>query len=299
MTTTPPPTQLVVLGDGLSDAGRFGELTKNAYPPSPPFHNGRWTNGPTWVETLANHLGWSLDPADNLAQGGTTTGYLNINEPLRAALQLGPEAPIRGVLAQADTLAERGALDPTALHVVWAGGHDIGAFLDYGQPDPFTNPPSDNIATAIGILAAAGARRFLLATIPDVGATPAYAGTERAATATAICQALNDGIRAIAAALPAELGVEIIVFDAAAVFVDVATNPGAHGITHVAEAYLPNDHIDFTNPLQARHRFPDHRRGLDPDEFMSFWSLAAGRRVHDALAVAAADLLRAHFDLTR
>lgn len=38
-------TKLIVFGDGLSDQGRFGVLTKNRYPPSPPFANGRWTNG--------------------------------------------------------------------------------------------------------------------------------------------------------------------------------------------------------------------------------------------------------------
>lgn len=299
MSPTPTPTRLVVLGDGLSDQGRFGELTHNAYPPSPPFHDGRWTNGPTWVETLASRLGWSLDPTDNLAQGGATTGYLNINEPLRAALQLGLDAPIRGVLAQAETLAERGPLDPTALHVIWAGGHDIGAFLDYGQPDPFTSPPSDNIATAVRLLAAAGAQRFLLPTMPDAGSSPAYSGTEDATTATTICQALNEGIRTLAATLPDQLGIEIIVFDAAAVFVEVATNPAAHGITHVSEAYLPDDQIDFTNPLQARHSIPEDRNGADPDKFMSFWSLAAGRRVHDELATAAADLLRTYLELPR
>lgn len=293
------PNRLVVLGDGLSDQGRFGALTNNVYPPSPPFHDGRWTNGPTWVETLAAHLGWSIDPDDNLAQGGATTGYLNINEPLRAALQLGPDAPIRGVLGQAETLTGRESLDPAALYVIWAGGHDVGAFLDYGQPDPFTNPPSDNIATAIRALANAGARRFLLPTMPDAGSTPAYAGTERATTATAICEALNAGLHTIAATLPDELGIEVIVFDAATVFVEVATNPAAHGITHIDEAFLPDDQIDFSNPLQARHTIPPKRTGVDPDEFMMFWSLAAGRRVHDALAAAAANLLRSHLGLPR
>jgi hypothetical protein len=123
-----------VLGDGLSDSGRFGVLTDGAYPPSPPFHDGRWTNGPTWIETLASRLGWNLDPA-------------------------------------------------------------------------------------------------------------------------------------------------------------------AYGITHIDEAYLPDDEIDFANPLRARHEIPAHRTGVDPDGFMSFWSLAPGRRVHDALATAAANLLSAYFDV--
>jgi phospholipase/lecithinase/hemolysin len=94
MPSTPAPTRLVVLGDGLSDQGRFGEPTNHAYPPSPPFNGGRWTNGATWVETLARHLGWSLDPDDNLAQGGATTGCADIDEPLRGALQLGPDEQI-------------------------------------------------------------------------------------------------------------------------------------------------------------------------------------------------------------
>jgi outer membrane lipase/esterase len=291
----PTPTRLVVLGDGLSDSGRFGPLTHDAYPPSPPFHGGRWTNGPTWVETLASHLGWALDPADNLAQGGATTGCLNINEPLRATLQLGPDAPIRGVLAQAEALAERRNLDAAALSVIWAGGHDIGASFDCGHPDPFTDPPSDNIATAVRTLAAAGARRFLLPTMPDAGSTPAYVGTERAATATAICAGLNEGIRHLADALPAQLGIEVVIFDAAAVFAAIAGDPAAYGIRHVTEAYLPDDQIDFTDPLRARHGIPNDRIGVDADEFMWFWSLAAGRRVHDALAQAAADLLSEHF----
>jgi phospholipase/lecithinase/hemolysin len=135
--------------------------------------------------------------------------------------------------------------------------------------------------------------------MPDAGSTPAYIGTERAAIATEICAALNEGIRHIADTFPAELGIEVVIFDAAAVFAAIATDSAAYGITYVTEAYLPDDQIDFTHPLRARHSIPDDRIGVDPDEFMSFWSLAAGRRVHDALAQAAADLLRAHFHLPR
>ena len=53
----PSYSRIVVFGDGLSDAGHFGRLTTNRYPPSPPFHEGRWTNGPTWVEHLARLSG--------------------------------------------------------------------------------------------------------------------------------------------------------------------------------------------------------------------------------------------------
>jgi outer membrane lipase/esterase len=124
-------SRIVVFGDGLSDGGFFGRLTGNRYPPSPPFFEGRWTNGPTWVEVLAVQSGWRLDAKDNHAQGGATTGRFNINAPLRDKLAIAADVPIVGVLAQIERAAATpGAIDPQALHVVWAGGHDIGAYLD-------------------------------------------------------------------------------------------------------------------------------------------------------------------------
>ncbi len=92
-------SKLIVFGDGLSDQGRFVKLTQNRYSPRPPFLEGRWTNGLTWVEVLARQLNLPLSDADNWAQGGATTGYYNINEPLRQALGLDADAPIRGVHA--------------------------------------------------------------------------------------------------------------------------------------------------------------------------------------------------------
>jgi phospholipase/lecithinase/hemolysin len=166
---------ITVLGDGLSDQGLFGRLTGGAYPPSPPFHEGRWTGGPTWVELLGESLGVALDDADNLAQGGATTGWVNINEPLRGALGLPDDAPIRGVLAQAEALlADHPALDPDRLYVIWAGGHDFGSYLESGFPDVVAEPPADNIGAAATRLLDAGARRFLIGLMPSLADTPTY-----------------------------------------------------------------------------------------------------------------------------
>ena len=60
-------TRLFVFGDGLSDQGRFGALTQNRYPPSPPFLDGRWTNGLTWVEVFAQR--WHI-PAKTITHSG-------------------------------------------------------------------------------------------------------------------------------------------------------------------------------------------------------------------------------------
>lgn len=286
---SPSYSKLVVLGDGLSDQGRWGQLTGNRYPPSPPFYGGRWTDGPTWVEVLAEKLGLPLDPEENLAQGGATTGAYNINEPLRAAFSLGPDAPIHGVLAQVDALLERSpALDPQALYVVWAGGHDFGSYLDFGQPDVVAYPPAANIRLALERLAAAGAQHFIIGNMPDLGSTPAYYGTEKGALASELITAYNRGLAEAAAQLRQQRGLKIFEFDAVSVFTEVATNPQGYGITVVNEAFLPADYIDFADPLAPARPLPADRQGQDSGDYMTFWAVAAGRKVHAVLGERAA-----------
>jgi hypothetical protein len=58
-------------------------------------------------------------------------------------------------LAQVDALLARSlALDPGALYVVWAGGHDFGSYLNFGQPDVVVYPPAANIRMALERVAA-------------------------------------------------------------------------------------------------------------------------------------------------
>jgi phospholipase/lecithinase/hemolysin len=284
-----PYSKLVVLGDGLSDQGLWGQLTQNRYPPSPPFNGGRWTDGLTWIEVMAEKLALPLHPADNLAQGGATTGAYNINEPLRAALGLGADAPIRGVLAQVDALLARTPrLDPAALYVVWAGGHDFGSYLDFGQPDLVRYPPAANIRLALARLADAGAQHFIMGNMPDLGSTPAYYGTEQGALATRLIAEYNRGLAEAADDLRRQRGLKIFEFDAVSIFSEVAMNPQQFGITVVHEAFLPLDAIDFANPLAPAKPLPADRLRQDPGEYMTFWAVAAGSKVHAVLGERAA-----------
>jgi phospholipase/lecithinase/hemolysin len=287
-------SKIIVFGDGLSDQGRFGALTNHRYPPSPPFADGRWTNGPTWVEVLAQRLNLPLASADNWAQGGATTGYYNINEPLRTALGLGPEAPIRGVLAQIEAaLKATPRLDSQAIYVVWAGGHDFGSYLDYGQPDVVAHPPAANIRQALTRLAEAGAHYIIVGNMPDLGSTPEYYGTEKGTLATRLVNDYNAGLRQVAADLRQSHGLVIFEFDAVQVFTEVALNPQQFGLTTITEAFLPLDYIDFANPLAPAKPLPADRHRRNPDEFMTFWAVAAGRVVHATLGERAAAAIEA------
>ena len=64
-------SNVFVYGDSLSDTGNIYFITGHTTPPSPPYYNGRFSNGPLAVEYLANAL---HSPLTSFAWGGATTG---------------------------------------------------------------------------------------------------------------------------------------------------------------------------------------------------------------------------------
>lgn len=48
-----PLNNIVVFGDSLSDNGNLYEYMKHQLPQSPPYFEGRFSNGPVWIERLA------------------------------------------------------------------------------------------------------------------------------------------------------------------------------------------------------------------------------------------------------
>lgn len=279
-----PFTQLIAFGDGLTDMGRWGALTNNRYPPSPPFIGGRWTNGPVWAEVLADKLGIPLKPELNFALGGATTGHYNINEGLRNALQLDSSVVLPGMLAQVEAYLAAGTIDTSALHILWAGGHDIGSYLDYGRPDLATYPPAANYRAAALKLADAGVKAILLGDMPDVGKTPLYFGTPRQEQASVLCRELNAGIDALTDELR-ERQVRVVRIDAAGLFAAAGMNPGKYGFKEVAQAYLPYDIIDFADPLAPVSKpIPNQQSGRDAEEFMTWWAVSASAHMHRIIA---------------
>ena len=59
-------TELTVFGDSLSDTGNVLSLTGDVLPPGPgspvpgPYFNGRFSNGPVWVDQAADRLGLTV-----------------------------------------------------------------------------------------------------------------------------------------------------------------------------------------------------------------------------------------------
>ena len=277
--------KIVVFGDGLSDMGRWGKITDFRYPPAEKgFFESRWTNGKVWVEHFAEDLKLPLSLENNYAMGGATTGHYNINENLRTALKAGQEVAFEGMLAQVEThLKKHPQLDANTLFTLWAGGHDIGNYLDYGQPDLAKYPPSKNYQLAIEQLIQAGAKNILVGTMPDMGYTPVYFGTKHQSEASRLCGELNEGIDKIITSYQGK-DVRFIKIDGAAIFAEVGMNPTKFGFT-TTEAYLPLNAINFANPLGENPiDLPNKEKGLSPDDFMNWWAVSASARMHKILA---------------
>jgi phospholipase/lecithinase/hemolysin len=63
-------TTLYAFGDSVSDTGR------NPAGPAQSYFNGRYSNGPLWVEYLSASLGLPYNAANNFAVSGSTTSDL-------------------------------------------------------------------------------------------------------------------------------------------------------------------------------------------------------------------------------
>src|SRR5579883_435708 len=72
-----PFTSIVVYGDSLSDNGNIYAASGNTYPASPPYYNGRLSNGPVTVEQMATT--WGV-PLYDFAYGGATTRIGNASD---------------------------------------------------------------------------------------------------------------------------------------------------------------------------------------------------------------------------
>ncbi len=276
---------IVVFGDGLNDMGKWGELTNYQYPPAEVgFYESRWTNGKVWVEHFAESLELPISLDNNFAMGGATTGLYNINEPLKPVLKLDDKTPLLGMLAQVQTyLSSNPKIDDNTLFVLWAGGHDIGNYLEYGQPDLAQYPPANNYKQAIELLVKAGAKNIFVGTMPDMGYSPGYFGTDKQAKASELCQNLNNGLQEIEDGYK-NTPVKFFKFDGAAVFTKVGMNPSEYGIKYT-DAYLPMNIINFMNPLKKTNIvIPNKDKGLNPDEFMNWWAVSASAKVHRIIA---------------
>jgi phospholipase/lecithinase/hemolysin len=259
---------LVLFGDSLSDVGNVYNQTFGISPQSPPYFQGRYSNGPLWDERLATDLNLPAPTPSRLggrdyAFGGTKTGsgstfYFPFSFP-----NIGSQ--INNYLGGGNTPT------PGELFVLWGGGND---FID-GQANP--QVPVNNITNHVTALAGAGARQFLVPNLPPLGEVPRFRGTSNQATMNARTAQFNDLLGPALDGLESSLGVQIFQLDVEGLFHEMLTNPSAYGFTNTTGTALVGN-----TPVP------------NPDEYVFWDDIHPTRVAHALLGSGAAELVNTH-----
>ncbi|MBW4607678.1 MAG: SGNH/GDSL hydrolase family protein [Hassallia sp. WJT32-NPBG1] len=240
--------QLYIFGDSLSDTGNIYRATGGVYPSSPPYFQGRYSNGLVWVEYLASGLKLTSEQRTNFAFGGATTGSSGMNG-------------IPGLLAQVDNFTKAHPdINPNALYVLWAGAND---YL-YGTSN--STMPIENLSKAIQLLSTRGAKKILVANIPDLGKLPSTRYTANSNSLSQSAIAHNQSLAKSFEVLNDKLGhdTQIIELDVNSLYREAITEPAKFGFTNVTNACLNNVAVcdnpdkflfwDAIHPTTAGHR---------------------------------------------
>ncbi|TWA74370.1 outer membrane lipase/esterase [Azospirillum brasilense] len=225
-----PFDRVFVFGDSLSDTGRVHELTRGAIPQSPPYYDGRFSNGPVWVERLAPLIGSQPDQKTNFAYGGAETGTLS-------------QTGVPGIQGQVGQfLLSRPGGTNGGLFAVWAGGNDYFNRVSAGSdPSGLVSQTVGNIVTTVERLAALGGKTFLVPNLPDLGTIPDTRNSDRATLLNAVTASHNTLLSQAMADVEKRLGVTVVVADVNALYRAVAANPMAYGFTNTVTPCLTNN----------------------------------------------------------
>lgn len=186
--------EIVFFGDSLSDTGNVWFATGGFPPPpyfqgnsggQPDFTGGQWSGpgGPSWPTVFASRFGLAATPSlvpggNNFAWGGARTG---INPDASGVLWLEQQV---GLFVLPYQLSGTSPGTGTLVSIM-IGGNDVANNL--GDPAALEAGVS-SIINQVSSLYDVGVRRFLVANVPDVGATPRFQGLD----------ALQPGIAALA-----------------------------------------------------------------------------------------------------
>lgn len=257
--------RLVVFGDSLSDNGNLYAIS--GQPTSPPYFQGRFSNGPVFTELLGFNAG-------RFTAGAPVTGSVNYAfGGARTDLSASPP----GMRAQlAAYTGAGGTFGRNDLVSILGGANNIFQSFAAAAATPATaqatmqgvaNAAATDINTIVNSVAAAGAGTILVTNLPRLGITPQFSATGPSGAALAdyagstFNSALLSRLMTTAAAQP---NTNIILMDLYKISDPLAANPGLFGLTNASTSCFngvsvcsnPDGYLywDGVHPTAAGHR---------------------------------------------
>lgn len=236
LAASPLYDEIVVFGDSLSDTGFFSSVTEGAVP-GPGYTDGRFSNGPVWIEHVAQDLGHATPLPPTL--GGTNYAF----GAGRTHTSLAPEdeAGLVHMDQQVDMYLDHLSqpTTPTAeqnLFVLWGGANDFMRADPTNPPDPATS--AQNIGNYIQQLYDAGGRHFLVGDLPSLGEVPATRDDPDArAGLNLMASMFNAALAQVLTELEAQPDINLVRLPAADIF-DAAW-AGEHSFANVTDPAVP------------------------------------------------------------
>ena len=161
--------KIIVFGDSLSDNGNILSLTTKLHkvftsvpiiPKSPPYYEGRFSNGLIWIDNVSTTLNV---PLLDYAYGGAWA------EPLKDSRLMIPF----GIGMQVNYYLVKAVIDRHKgdhLYVIWAGGNDYAEGRE--DADYATTNTVASIESQIDWLTYYGAKNILILNLPDLSVVP-------------------------------------------------------------------------------------------------------------------------------
>jgi len=160
--TRPPFSRIVMFGDSLSDTGKMYGKMRGYLPSSPPYYQGRFSNGPVWLERLTQPFpGLKIV---NEAEGGATAVAYN-------KISWNPKYQVINNLDYEITqFLEKDSFKEDDLVILWVGAND---YLAYGwNTELDARRVRDVISDSANRMVLNGAKQILLFNLPDLGQNP-------------------------------------------------------------------------------------------------------------------------------
>jgi outer membrane lipase/esterase len=224
---TPVYTNLYVFGDSYCDVGNIFAATGGAVP-SAPYYQGRFSNGPIWLDHVSGFLHVPLTAS---LLGGTDYAFggawVTAPQPI-------PGGVIPSVPEQVGLylLQHGGKADPNALYILEGGGNDILGTTT-GSPQALGTQIAVGIVASESMLRQAGARNFVIPNLFNVGLLPAAAGN--VAFASAASTATNKEVTHLLATEQNLPGVHILRMDVFGLFGAMQAAPTHFGFTNITD----------------------------------------------------------------
>ncbi|MDG0980482.1 MAG: autotransporter domain-containing protein [Halieaceae bacterium] len=334
----------VFLGDSLVDNQNSYLATllvsQGTYviPDSPPYFNGRFSNGPNWTDLLAPNQGFYMnyllaDPGcnSNLAADvqdlcgelDTTTyasdqslgfafgGSLAGNAPLSATNPAGMNA----VLSDLQRFVNAGAVSglEQATFALLTGGNDYTNYaVNPGDVtvDQVVAGTIANIDSALQIVSGFNAKRAVVLNIFDLDITPvlkAYFDDTTLAMLKRISRQHNDELLALTQQYQSNQTLDVVLVDVRSMYTDFMTRPTVFGFENITGACISNNLATGDCPTAAAEDATLYWDGQHPTRaahhyiFQLFQSTLTAVDVHSQSlwALSDASLYQASLDLDR